>query len=100
MATMANGPIQAVLQSTVAPDYQGRVFALYGSLATMATPVGLLLAAPLAEIFGVRAWYVTGGIVCLVMGAAAFFVPAIVHIESTNDASTSERPAEARAEAV
>ncbi len=81
MASMANGPIQAVLQATVAPEFQGRVFTLYGSLATMTTPIGLLMAAPLAEIFGVRAWYLTGGLVCLLMGCAAFFVPAFVRIE-------------------
>lgn len=81
MAAIANGPIQAVLQATVAPEYQGRVFTLYGSLASITTPIGLLLAAPLAEMFGVRAWYLSGGIICLVMGAAAFLVPAIVHLE-------------------
>ena len=94
MATMANGPIQAVLQATVAPEYQGRVFTLYGSVATIATPVGLLLAAPLAELFGVRVWYLTGGLVCLVMGCAAFFVPAIVRIESEAAATSSESQAD------
>jgi DHA3 family macrolide efflux protein-like MFS transporter len=90
MAAMANGPIQAVLQATVAPEYQGRVFTLYGSLASIATPIGLLLAAPLAEMFGVRAWYLSGGLVCLVMGIVAFFVPAIVRIESEGATAPSE----------
>jgi DHA3 family macrolide efflux protein-like MFS transporter len=94
MAAMANGPIQAVLQATVAPEYQGRVFTLYGSLASITTPIGLLLAAPLAEMFGVRAWYLSGGLVCLVMGIAAFFVPAIARIESASAATSGEQQAE------
>ncbi len=94
MATMANGPIQAILQTTIAPEYQGRVFTLYGSLASITTPVGLLLAAPLAELFGVRAWYLTGGLVCLAMGCVAFFVPAIVRIESEAAATSRESQAD------
>ena len=41
-----------------------------------------MLAAPVAELLGIRAWYLAGGMVCLLMGVSAFFVPAIVHIES------------------
>jgi DHA3 family macrolide efflux protein-like MFS transporter len=81
-ATLANGPILAILQATVAPDYQGRVFTLYGSLATAAAPVGLLLAAPLAERFGVEAWLFTGGVLTLGLGALAFTIRAILDIES------------------
>ncbi len=92
MAVMANGPIQAVLQATVAPDFQGRIFTLYGSLSTMVAPIGLLLAAPLAEIFGVRAWYLIGGLVCLLTGCVAFFVPAIVRIEERTIAEPDGQP--------
>jgi DHA3 family macrolide efflux protein-like MFS transporter len=80
MVPMVNGPIQAVL--TVAPEYQGRVFTLYGSLAGIATPLGLLAAAPVAELLGVRAWYAAGGIACVLMGAAGFLVPAVARIEN------------------
>jgi DHA3 family macrolide efflux protein-like MFS transporter len=61
-AALANGPIVAILQATVPLELQGRVFGLYGSLATLATPLGLVLAAPVAQLVGVRAWYVFGGI--------------------------------------
>jgi hypothetical protein len=30
---LVNGPVHAILQATIAPEYQGRVFALLGSLA-------------------------------------------------------------------
>ena len=78
-----NGCIAAILQATIAPEYQGRVFALMASVAGAMTPVGLLLAAPLADLAGVRAWYLAGGIVCAAMGAAAFFVQPILQIEAS-----------------
>jgi DHA3 family macrolide efflux protein-like MFS transporter len=77
----ANGCIAAILQTTIAPEYQGRVFTLVMSIAGAMTPVGLLLAAPLADLVGVRAWYLAAGVVCAAMGAAAFFVRPILQIE-------------------
>ena len=60
---------------------QGRVItvALNGTAAT--DPVGLAIAGPLADILGVRIWYVLGGIVTIAMGVGSFFAPAIMHIE-------------------
>jgi DHA3 family macrolide efflux protein-like MFS transporter len=87
----ANGPIQAILQATIAADYQGRVFTLVGSLAGATAPLGLLLAAPVAEMVGVRAWYVTGGLVCLSMGVAGFFLPSLMRIEESPEARGGSR---------
>jgi DHA3 family macrolide efflux protein-like MFS transporter len=77
----ANGPIQAILQAPIAADYQGRVFTLIGSLAGATAPLGLLLAAPIAELVGVRSWFMMGGSVCLAMGIAGFFLPSLMRIE-------------------
>jgi len=77
-----NGPIQAILQATIAAEYQGRVFTLMGSLAGVMAPLGLLLASPVAELTGVRAWYVTAGLVCFSMGVAGFLMPSLLQIES------------------
>src|SRR5262245_6372853 len=70
---LVNGPVFAILQATIAPDYQGRVFSLIGSLAGAAAPLGLILAAPVAEIAGVAIWYLAGGAACTAMGIAGFF---------------------------
>jgi DHA3 family macrolide efflux protein-like MFS transporter len=78
----ANGCIAAILQATIAPEYQGRVFTLVMSVAGAMTPIGLLLAAPLADLAGVRAWYLAAGVVCAAMGGAAFFVRPILQIEA------------------
>jgi DHA3 family macrolide efflux protein-like MFS transporter len=91
LVPFANGPIQAILQATIATGYQGRVFTLMGSIAGTTAPLGLLLAAPVAETVGVRAWYLAGGLVCAAMGVAGFFLPSLMRIE--------EQPAGPRAEA-
>ena len=76
-----NGAAYAVLQSTIAPEMQGRVFTLITSLATAVSPLSLAVAGPLAEQFGVQFWYVAGGVVCVVMGSAALMIPSVVNAE-------------------
>jgi len=81
MQSMANGPIMAVLQATVAPDMQGRVFSLVTALATAMVPLGLLVAGPLADALGVQSWYAIACLGGLVIGVAGCFMPALVHLE-------------------
>jgi DHA3 family macrolide efflux protein-like MFS transporter len=78
---MIDGPLFAVLQSVVAPEMQGRVFLLVISMAKAISPLGLIIAGPLADRFGVQIWFLAGGILTGVLGAAALLIPAIVNIE-------------------
>jgi DHA3 family macrolide efflux protein-like MFS transporter len=78
---LLNGPVYAILQATIAPDYQGRVFSLVASLAGAVAPLGLIVAAPVATMVGVGVWYLAGGIACVAMGIAGFFAPALMGIE-------------------
>lgn len=80
--SLTNGPIHAILQATVDPRYQGRVITLTVSLATAMTPLGLLAAAPTAELLGARAWYAASGLVCALAASAAFLVRPLVDIEA------------------
>ncbi|MFL7791264.1 MAG: MFS transporter, partial [Anaerolineae bacterium] len=82
MNSMIVGSMYAVLQANIDEDMQGRVFTLIGL--SMATGfVSLLIAGPVTNLVGVQLWYLIGGLACLVLGCAAFFVPAIVRIEQT-----------------
>jgi DHA3 family macrolide efflux protein-like MFS transporter len=81
MLPLANGPIMAVLQATVEPEMQGRVFTLLSSAASAMSPLGLSIAGPVADAVGVRVWYIAGGIACTVIGVVGFFIPAVLHIE-------------------
>ena len=86
MIPMADGPIMAIFQSTVAPEMQGRVFALLGSLISLSSPLGLAIAGPVSDRFGIQIWFVVAGILCIAVGIAAFFIPAILHIEENHQA--------------
>ncbi len=90
-SAVANGCIAAVLQATIAPEYQGRVFTLMMCIATAMTPIGLLIATPVAEAAGVRVWYVAAGFVCAAMGAGAFMVRSIVTMQGD---AAQEQPAQ------
>ena len=83
-----NGPINAVLQGSVDPEMQGRVFSLVSSLAMAMSPLGLIIAGPVADAFGVTTWYVIAGIVTTFLGAAGFFIPAVVRIEDGRSDTT------------
>ncbi len=87
MNPIANGPLMAITQAAVAPEMQGRVFALIQSAATAMMPLSLLVAGPLADALGVRVWYVAGGVACAVIGLFAFTVPAIMHVEENGHAA-------------
>jgi DHA3 family macrolide efflux protein-like MFS transporter len=78
---IVNGPIMAVMQVTVAPEMQGRVFTLLQSMAGAMSPVGLAIAGPIADWIGVQTWYIAGGVVCFLMGLVGFFIPAISRVE-------------------
>ena len=57
MNAFANGPFFAILQSVISPDMQGRVFTVLMSVSSAAAPIGLALAGPVTERFGVQIWY-------------------------------------------
>ena len=87
LVPMVDGPIMAILQGTVAPEIQGRVFTLIGSLFSLTSPFGLVVAGPLSDWVGLQVWFVTAGILCSTVGLAGFFIPAIVNVEENANSS-------------
>jgi DHA3 family macrolide efflux protein-like MFS transporter len=87
MIPVANGPIGALMQSIVRPDMQGRVMSLVSSGATAISPLGLLIAGPFSDRLGIRVWFWAGGILCVLIAAAAFFVPIIMNVENYKESS-------------
>lgn len=84
MQVFANGPLMAIMQSTVASDMQGRVFSLLQAGAAAMMPLSLLVAGPISDALGIRFWYILGGTVCILMTVAAFFIPAIMNVETNH----------------
>ncbi len=101
-----NGSNQAIWQSKVAPDVQGRVFAVRRWIAQITAPVAMLLAGPLAdkvtepamaaggayaEFFipivgsgpgsGMASMFVITGILGVVGGLGGYLIPAVRNVE-------------------
>ena len=45
------------------------------------SPLGMILAAPVADWLGIQAWFIAGGLVTMGMGLAGLFIPVIMNIE-------------------
>lgn len=60
---IGNGTFMALLQGAVAPEMQGRVVSVVQSAANLAIPLGLALATPVVERFGLRSWYLASGVI-------------------------------------
>jgi DHA3 family macrolide efflux protein-like MFS transporter len=86
MNPFANGPLQALIQSTVSPEMQGRVFTLLGSLVTAMMPLSLAIAGPIADLLGIQFWYIVGGAIMIALGLIAFSIPTVMHIEDEHAA--------------
>jgi DHA3 family macrolide efflux protein-like MFS transporter len=95
MNAFANGPLMAILQSTVDPNMQGRVMSLINSTAMAMSPLSLLIAGPIADTFGIRTWYWLGGALCILMGLAGFFSRAVMEVETNHNGHMEVAPAAA-----
>ena len=103
---LGDGSGQALWQSKVAPDFQGRVFAMQDMVALSALPLGILITAPLAEFVfepalsengalagslgqvigvgpgrGIGLVFILTGLFNLAAIAAAYLHPRIRHVE-------------------
>jgi DHA3 family macrolide efflux protein-like MFS transporter len=81
MNTISNGAAFAMLQSIVEPDLQGRVFSLVISVSGAMSPLGLAIAAPLADRIGINIWFVITAAVSLVGSTIYLLNPAIRYVE-------------------
>jgi DHA3 family macrolide efflux protein-like MFS transporter len=90
---LVDGPLMAILQSTVTPEMQGRVFTLFGSLIWITSPLGLSFAGPISDWLGLQIWYVVASILSLATTLVFVFVPSARNIEeNANGCDTKERP--------
>lgn len=82
MSPITMGPFFAVIQSTVAPEMQARIFSLMSSIGGGMVPIGLMIAGPVADWVGIQAWFLMGGALCVLMAVAGLFIPAVINIEA------------------
>jgi MFS transporter, DHA3 family, macrolide efflux protein len=90
MTPLTMGPFMAIIQTTVEPDMQARIFSLLSSVGTAMVPIGLLAAGPVADRFSIQVWFLFGALLCILMAVSGLFIPAVMQIESGNRAIPSE----------
>lgn len=73
MVSMIMGPFFAIIQSSGEPEMQARVFALMSSVGTAMVPIGLMIAGPISDQYGIQSWFMLGGIFCIVMAVVGLF---------------------------
>jgi len=62
-----NVPYIAYIQENFPKEVHGRTFSLVGSLMSLAMPIGLLIAGPVAEHYGLTLWFVIAGIAIVII---------------------------------
>ena len=94
LGTIVNGSILALLQSTIPGDMQGRVFALVGAGAAAMMPIGLVIAGPVADVYGVPIWFIASGVGTIVLTTAALLAPSVRALDDVMETASAESPEE------
>jgi DHA3 family macrolide efflux protein-like MFS transporter len=79
--SIGNAPMMSVLQTVVPNHMQGRVLSLMTTIMGLAGPVGLAIAAPLGEAFGVRGVFIGGGVLSALVCLLALLSAAMWKLE-------------------
>jgi len=69
-------PSMTLLQETVEPERQGRVFGFVGIVMAVAMPIGMLVFGPLADVVSIEVLLVAAGVLTFIAVGAAVGLPA------------------------
>ncbi len=69
-----NIPYIAYMQEKIPREVQGRAFSIMSSLMSATMPLGLLIAGPVAEIYGVKFWFYLTGIAFFIITSISFLL--------------------------
>jgi len=79
--SFTDAPIAAIMQTTVPPEMQGRVFGLLGGLFSFTTPIGLGVLALIGDRIAIPLLYQVAGMLCLAVTASCCAIPAFRKLE-------------------
>ncbi len=71
-APLFNGPYMAMIQKSYEPEKLGRVISFVTSIGLLSSPIGLAMAGPIVDRFGVQVWFFWSGIVVVLIGTFIF----------------------------
>jgi MFS transporter, DHA3 family, macrolide efflux protein len=81
MNPMVNGPLFAIIQAKVDKEKQGRVMTMINSFCTAMSPIGMIIAGPVSDKFGIQTWFFLGGISCVIMAAGVFLIREVATLD-------------------
>lgn len=85
-APFFNGPYMAMIQRAYEPAMLGRVISLVTSVLLLSSPIGLLLAGPVVDRYGIQAWFFWSGIVTVL--TAVFILVQFKRLQVDGTAAT------------
>jgi DHA3 family macrolide efflux protein-like MFS transporter len=86
MNAVSNSSMFTIIQVLIPNELQGRVFMLVMSGSVAVMPIGLAIAAPVAETIGVNSWFLIAGISTVAAGLYGLLSRSIMNIEETTQA--------------
>jgi DHA3 family macrolide efflux protein-like MFS transporter len=69
-----------VFQEVLRPEFMGRVFSLFFSIALIPSMLGLISTGQIADFIGVNNIFILMGILMVVLGIIAFFIPSMMRL--------------------
>jgi len=66
-----------MIQQSYPPEHLGRILGMINSLMSIASPIGLIFAGPLADLIGVEKLFLIGGLGALACGVAMWLTPSV-----------------------
>jgi DHA3 family macrolide efflux protein-like MFS transporter len=79
-----NSPMLAILQRNFPAEKLGRVMALFNVVTSLAGPIGLLVAGPVADVIGVPLMFVVSGVGMTLVAVSAIFFPSLRNLNEPN----------------
>lgn len=76
-----NAPMMVLLQKVIPNEMQGRAFSLLNMIFGLAGPLGLLIAGPMGEKFGIQTVFIVGGTLSALISFGALFLRPLRNLE-------------------
>ncbi|SDZ09475.1 MFS transporter, DHA3 family, macrolide efflux protein [Herbiconiux ginsengi] len=75
LVPLFSAPFMTLVQETVDPEKHGRVFSYVGIVMALATPIGMMVFGPLADVISVQTLLVVAGVATILVIVVAILLP-------------------------
>ena len=103
LVPLFSAPFMTLVQETVEPEMHGRVFSYVGIVMALATPVGMTVFGPLADVISVQVLLIVAGIATILVMVVAILLPsgreAMALAHAQKPLGHEDAPADAAADA-